>query len=143
MPQQYDRVAVALHDAIGALLLAQLAFGFALDDIAPRGTPARGAVVNLHKSFGLVLLALAACRLAWRLRHAPPRWPAGMHGWQRRAATWGHRALYACMFALPLSGWIASNFSRHGVRFFGLALRPLGPDLPAVTGPLSRRTSPR
>ena len=72
MPQQYDRVAVALHGAIGALLLAQLTFGFALDDIAPRGTPARGAVVNLHKSCGLVLLALATCRLAWRLRHAPP-----------------------------------------------------------------------
>jgi cytochrome b561 len=91
-------------------------------------------VVNLHKSFGLVLLALIAWRVVWRLTHRPPPWPADMPHWQQRAATWGHRALYACMLAMPLSGYIASNFSKHGVRFFGIALRPWGPDLPAVYG---------
>ena len=55
-----------------------------------------------------------------------------MSALQRRAARWGHRALYACMLALPLSGYVASNFSRHGVRFFGLRLAPWGPDLPSV-----------
>jgi cytochrome b561 len=33
---------------------------------------------------------------------------------------------------MPLAGYVASNFSKHGVRFFGIALRPWGPDLPAV-----------
>ena len=44
--------------------------------------------------------------------------------WQQRAAEWGHRALYICMLVMPLSGYIASNFSKFGVKFFGIALPP-------------------
>jgi len=131
---RYDGVAVALHWLIGVALLGEIAFGFLLDDIAPRGTPARAAVINLHKSSGLVLLALIVVRLAWWLGHAPPPWPDSMPPWQRRAARLDHAALYACMVVLPLSGYIASNFSRFGVKFFGTALPPWGADLPQVYG---------
>lgn len=130
--RKYDPVAFALHWVIGFALILQIAFGFLLDDLAPRGTPARAGVINLHKSVGLVLLALIVARIAWRLLHRPPAWPHGMPRWQQRAATWGHRALYACMLAMPLSGYIASNFAKHGVKFFGIALAPWGPDVPAV-----------
>jgi cytochrome b561 len=129
---RYGRVASALHWLIGIALLGQVTFGFLLDEIAPRGTPARGSVINLHKSFGIVLGLLIVLRLLWRLKHRPPAWPADMPAWQRRAAHLGHAALYGCMLVLPLSGYIASNFSKHGVKFFGIALRPWGPDLPAV-----------
>ena len=129
---QYSRVASLLHWFIGIALLAQISFGFLLDDLAPRGTPSRGAVINLHKSVGIVLGVLILLRLLWRLRHAPPAWPSTMSAVQRRAAHLGHVALYACMVVMPLSGYIASNFSKHGVKFFGLALQPWGADLPAV-----------
>jgi cytochrome b561 len=129
---RYDRVARALHWLVALALLAQVVFGFALDEIAPRGTPSRSAVINLHKSFGLVLGALILVRLAWRLTHRPPPWPDSMPLWQRRAARLGHAALYVCMLVMPLSGYIASNFSKHGVKLFGAPLRPWGADLPAV-----------
>jgi cytochrome b561 len=129
---RYDRVASLLHWLIGLALLGQITFGFLLDDLAPRGTPARAATINLHKSVGLVLGALIVLRLLWRLRHRPPRWPASLPLWQQRAARLGHHALYACMLTMPLSGYIASNFSKHGIKFFGIALRPWGPDIPAV-----------
>lgn len=129
---RYDRVAITLHWLIGLALLAQIGFGFLLDDIAPRGTPARAATINLHKSFGIVLGVLIVLRLAWRLRHAAPAWPALMSSAQQRAATIGHRTLYVCMLLMPLSGYIASNFSKHGVKFFGTTLKPWGPDLPQV-----------
>jgi cytochrome b561 len=128
----YDAVAIALHWALGLALIAQIAFGFALDTLAPRGSPARTDVINLHKSTGIVLGALIVLRLAWRLRHAPPTWSAALSGLHRRGATLGHRALYACMLLMPLSGYVASNFSRHGVRFFGHVWQPWGPDLPAA-----------
>lgn len=131
-PPRYDRVAITLHWLIGLALLAQIGFGFLLDDIAPRGTPARAATINLHKSCGIVLGVLIVLRLIWRQRRAPPAWPAVMSAAQQRAATLGHRALYACMLLMPLSGYIASNFSKHGVKFFGAALKPWGPDLPQV-----------
>ena len=132
MPTHYNRASIVIHWVLALALIGQLTFGVVLDDIAPRGTPARGGVINLHKSCGLVLLLLILVRLAWRLRHAAPPWPASMAAWQRRAAAWSHRLLYACMVVLPASGWVASNFSKHGVKFFGIALPPLGPDLPRV-----------
>ena len=131
-PASYDAVAVALHWTLGIALLAQIAFGFALDSLAPRGTPARTDVINLHKSTGIVLGVLIVLRLAWRLRHAPPRWPSVLSAFQRRAAILGHRALYACMLLMPLSGYLASNMSRRGVRFFGHVWAPWGPDSPAA-----------
>ena len=129
---RYDRVAIALHWLIGVALLAQIGFGFMLDEIAPRGTPARGVTINLHKSFGMVLGVLIVLRLLWRQRHPPPAWPAAMSSAQQRAATLGHRTLYACMLLMPTSGYIASNFSKHGVKFFGAVFKPWGPDLPQV-----------
>jgi len=89
-------------------------------------------VINLHKSVGLLLALLILLRLLWRLRHQPPPWPAFVPVWQKRAARLGHRALYACMLLMPLTGYLGSNFSKHGVKFFGLALKPWGPDLPGV-----------
>jgi cytochrome b561 len=133
----YDRIASTLHWLTGLALIAQIVFGFLLDEIAPRGTPSRGAVINLHKSIGIVLGLLIVLRLLWRLAHRPPGWPAAMPQWQQRAARASHAALYVGMLVLPLSGYVASNFSKHGVKFFGIALRPWGPDLPAVYNALN------
>ena len=130
--ERYGRVAIALHWLIGLALLGQITFGFLLDDIAPRNTPARAGVINLHKSLGIVLGLLIIVRLAWRLTHRPPAWPRSMPAWQQRAARLGHRALYACMLVMPLSGYIGSNFSKYGVKLFGLTLHPWGPPLPSV-----------
>jgi cytochrome b561 len=135
---RYDRIARTLHWVIGLALLGQIAFGFLMPEIAPRGTPARAEVVNLHKSIGIVLGAAIVLRVAWRIAHRPPPWPSTMPGWQRRAAEGWHRALYACMVLMPLTGYVASNLSRRGVRFFGVALAPWGPDLPTVYSALQR-----
>lgn len=129
---RYGAVAIALHWLIGLALIGQVTFGFLLDDLAPRGTPSRGAVINLHKSFGIVLGVLILLRLAWRLAHRRPGWPAALSAFQRRAALAVHVALYACMVVMPLSGYVGSNFSKHGVKFFGHTLSPWGPDRPAV-----------
>lgn len=131
---RYDLVARLLHWLIGLALIAQIAFGFLLDDIAPRNTPARAGVINLHKSIGIVLGLLILLRLVWRLTHKAPPWAASMPHWQQQAARIGHRLLYLCMLLMPVSGYVASNFSKHGVKFFGIALKPWGPELPAVYG---------
>jgi cytochrome b561 len=129
---RYDRVSILLHWLIAFALIGEVGFGYLLDAIAPRGTPERAGVINLHKSLGIVLGLLIVARLAWRLMHRPPAWPESMPAWQRRAAELGHWAIYACMVMMPLSGYIASNFSKYGIRFFGTMLGPWGPDQPQV-----------
>jgi len=126
--ERYTDTAIALHWLIALLLLGQFVFGLLLGDI-PRGTPARGYYVNLHKSSGILIGLLILLRLGWRLTHTPPPLPAGMPRWQRRAARISYIALYGCMLALPLSGYLGSNFSKHGVKFFNLVhWAPWGPD---------------
>ena len=129
---QYGRTAIALHWLIAVLLLAQFAFGWWLGDI-PRNTPARGYFINLHKSTGIIIGLLIVLRLWWRVKHAPPPFPVTMVSWQKRLATASHQLMYVCMLLMPLSGYIASNFSRHGVKFFNfLTMPPWGPDIKLV-----------
>jgi cytochrome b561 len=125
---RYTGTAIALHWLIAVLLLGQFAFGLLLEDI-PRGTPERGDYVNLHKSSGLLIGLLIVLRIGWRLSHQAPALPDTTPGWQRRAARFSHFALYLCMLALPLSGYLASNFSKHGIKFFNVVRwAPWGPD---------------
>lgn len=128
MNAHYNRTAQMLHWLMALLLLGQLAFGWWLGDI-PRNTPARGYYVNLHKSVGLLIALLVLVRLGWRLRHGAPALPDFVPRWQQKLAAAGHHLLYLLMLLVPLAGYLASNFSKHGVKFFNvLVLPPWGPD---------------
>jgi len=120
---RYTRTAVVLHWLIAVMLFAQVAFGWFLETV-PRGSPLRGFYVNLHKSTGLTLAVLILVRIVWRLLNSPPEFPSVMPSWERFAAKWSHVALYVCMVGMPLSGYIASNFSKYGVKLFNVILLP-------------------
>jgi cytochrome b561 len=119
----YTRTAIILHWLLAAALIAQILLGWYVDEV-PRGTPERSWIVNTHKSIGLVLASLIVFRLYWRWRHPPPPLPESASSWTRLAANASHRALYACMLIMPLSGYIASNFSKWGVKFFNAVQFP-------------------
>jgi cytochrome b561 len=123
VPDRYGRVAIALHWLIAVLILSQIAFGWFLEEI-PRGTPMRGFYVNLHKSTGLTIALLIVFRLGWRLAHPPPQLPPFVPTWERVASRVNHLSLYICMLVMPSSGYIASNFSKFGVKLFNVVLLP-------------------
>jgi cytochrome b561 len=122
-PAGYGRVAVALHWLVAIVILGQLFLGWYVHDI-PRGTPDRSTWINIHKSAGLCLGLLILFRIVWRLRHGAPAMPARLPAWQSAAARASHGLLYGCMLALPLTGYLASNFSKHGIKFFNAFLLP-------------------
>lgn len=123
MTDRYSGVAIALHWILALGILLQIALGFYLGEV-PRGSPERSAWVNFHKSTGVTLAALILLRLGWRMAHTPPPLPASVPAWQRLAARASHALLYACMIGMPLTGYVASNFSKFGIKYFGLALLP-------------------
>ena len=58
-----------------------------------------------------------------------------MPRWERVGAHWSHVLLYVCMIVMPLSGYVASNFSKYGVNFFNsIKLPPWGVDDAAIYG---------
>lgn len=117
--ERYSGPAMLLHWSMALLLLAQIGIGLYMVGI-PKKTPPVAFYYNLHKSLGLIVLALALVRVWWRLRARVPALP--LSGTQACAAKATHRLLYGCMLLTPLCGFIASNFTRHGVYFFGYAL---------------------
>jgi len=123
LTDRYTKVAIALHWILALGILLQIWLGFFLDNV-PRGSPERTEWVNFHKSSGITLAALILVRLAWRLTHRPPPLPASMPAWERIAARASHALLYVCMLGAPLAGYIASNFSKYGIKYFGLVMLP-------------------
>src|SRR3954462_5461039 len=129
---KYDRTAVILHWVIGLAIVGQFALGLLMQEVPKGGDGARAWWFNLHKSIGITLGALVAFRLLWRLTHRAPSLPDVMPAWQRNAAWFAHYGLYACMLALPASGFLGSVFSGYRIRVFGLPLPQMGSAWPSA-----------
>src|SRR5688500_10249958 len=98
-PLRYDRVATALHWIIALLVFVMLALGFYMVEV-PRLTPLRGSLFNLHKSIGLLVLALMIVRTGWRMTHRPPPLE-GLGAWNAKVANAVHVLLYLLLLAQP------------------------------------------
>ena len=117
---RYSWQAMLLHWLLAVIVIGMLCLGYILDDME-RG-PTKTFYVDLHRSFGVLALVLVLLRLWWRARRTPPPLPLTVPRWQRIAAAVTHGLLYLCILLQPLSGYLASAFSRDGVKFFGMAL---------------------
>lgn len=118
-PESWSGVSRSLHWLIALLILGQGALGLLMDDVGSRATQFQ--LYGIHKSIGFTLLALVTFRLLWRWYAGAPAAVAGTPAWQDRLARIGHAGLYVLMFAVPLSGWIASSAAGgYNQRFFGL-----------------------
>ena len=128
---RYTRTAVVLHWLVAAMVIAQVAWGWAMQAI-PKSPPGlRADAFNVHKSVGLCILALMLVRLGWRLAHAPPALPA-LPRWQQRAAKATHATLYAALLVMPVAGYLGSVFSGYPVKWFGLTLPGWYPKAPLL-----------
>jgi cytochrome b561 len=123
----YGRISRALHWAMAALILGQLALGLTLMRLTPG--LADLWLYGLHKSIGVTVLALAVLRLAWH-RLSPPPAPLGDPGdWTHRLARATHVAIYALMILVPLAGWIGASASGIETVLWGRwTLPPIAPE---------------
>lgn len=118
-PGRYTRVAVWLHWIIAALIITQLVGGFVMHKL-PNDISWKIDAYQLHKSFGLMVLALGVVRLGWRLTHKAPPLPDGTKPWERLLARATHVAFYALIIGVPLAGWFVISTSRYPSVFFFL-----------------------
>lgn len=106
----YRPPARRLHWLMAALVIAQIAAGLAMVYEGPEGNAIARVAEALslydgHKLLGLVLLALAVLRLAYRISAgAPPDEPT-LATWQRESAHLVHAWIYLLLIVVPVLGW--------------------------------------
>jgi cytochrome b561 len=125
----YTGTAKLLHWTIVVLLFMQFAVALTMPEIHRNTVPER--MINLHLSFGALILLVAIIRLAWRATHADPPPQDGLPPWQLQSARVVHWLLYALLFVVPALGWVNASYRGFPVSLFRLF------DLPAL---MAKRT---
>ncbi|WP_425479344.1 cytochrome b/b6 domain-containing protein [Lysobacter enzymogenes] len=132
-PSRPPAALVALHWLTVAAVIAAAAVILLRGEISGRAV--KQWLLDGHRHFGLLVLALLCLRIGLRLRLAATRRAAGtgpLARMERIAAAITHAALYASLLALPLLGWALSDALAKPVHLFGVALPSLvepDPDL--------------
>ena len=119
---RYGRVTKVLHWTVFLLILNQFIVAAAMLNTAAEDTTAGftpGGLYNWHKSIGLIVLGVALLRYVWRKTAPLPDWAPNLSNSERRAIHGIERTLYACMFLMPVSGFLFVMSGGFGVNFFG------------------------
>lgn len=128
---RWGAVSQSLHWLVVLLITAIAVIGLLMTDMS--NGPSKIKIYALHKSLGLTLLTLVVLRLLWRLYAGAPRPVEGTPRWQERIASLTHWALYALMFAMPISGWVFNSAAGYPLQYFGWfnlpRIAPRGEDL--------------
>jgi cytochrome b561 len=121
-PERWGQVSQSLHWLIVILIVVMAYLGLTMTDLP--NSPHKIAVYSLHKSIGLTILALVILRLLWRLYAGSPQTLTSMPPLQARIAAITHWALYALLFALPISGWVVNSTAGFPLQWFHLVNLP-------------------
>ena len=79
---------------------------------------------------GLLLFAIVAGRILYRLLNRPPALPRRMPALEKGVAHATHWLLYAVLVVMPVSGYIMSSGDKPPIRFLGLIDVPKVPITP-------------
>jgi cytochrome b561 len=114
---QYSLIAILLHWAIAILILGVLVLGYVMT--RPDIDPARQFYLfQWHKSFGLLVLALALVRVAQRMLARRVLPVEGLHPLEAVASSSTHRLLLLLTVAVPLAGWTVASVSTLDIPTF-------------------------
>jgi cytochrome b561 len=120
-----------LHWITAAGVLATLPIGLWIANAQP--SLALITWFGVHKTIGITLLVVVLVRIAWhRITPPPGPLPCGP-AWAGRLARTTHRAFYALLLLVTLSGWTAGSASGLDTVVFGRwtipAIAPVSPAL--------------
>lgn len=113
---RYGSLAQAFHWLTALLVLA----AFLVSEGGPPTrvySEANAATLQLHESLGFAVFVLLVIRLLWRVFDRVPEAPP-MPGWMDLASKVTHWALYALLFAVPLTAMASEHLvriSRRGI----------------------------
>jgi cytochrome b561 len=127
----WSRAQRRLHWWTAALVSAGFVLAWIMVAVPLRDLLTKFLLYQLHKTFGLTVLALLAWRWALRARRGRPAPEAAMPRRERLAAALGQGALYALLLVVPVLGYLTACVAPGGIPTLFLAVIPI----PSVTGP--------
>jgi cytochrome b561 len=115
----FDRGTRVLHWLTAAFMTLVFMLAFLIDFATSRA--AHTALLQLHRSMGLVVWVLTLFRLVWRLHAKYPDWPSDMSAGMRAAARTMEHGLYFLLLLQPVLGLLQTNArgDRASVFFLG------------------------
>ena len=114
-PTRFALPSRILHWLMAPMVIAQLLIGVTM--IA--SLTYYPLLLAIHRPLGILILAFAVVRLANRLTHRLPPFPATMGSAERRVASWSEYLLYALLLVQPLIGWAMLSAARFPVILVG------------------------
>jgi len=126
---QWGVIARVLHGVIALLIITLFVVGLAMGEIG--NIQDKIFVYAMHKSFGLLVLALILVRILWRLTNKAPADLPDIPKPMQLAAHAGHFGLYALMLVVPLTGWLAHSLTGFTSHWFGQENLPVLPTIVA------------
>ena len=118
----YHPVSKIIHWVTALIVLALLSVGYIMTDMD--FSPFKLNIYMMHKSFGLLVLALVIVRIVWRIIVPPPKSLDSHACWEKFLAKIVHFLLYFGLITMPLSGWLMSSAGEFPVNFFGIFEMP-------------------
>ncbi|MHC2146044.1 cytochrome b [Pseudomonas sp. 210_17 TE3656] len=127
---RYGLVSIVMHWGVALAVFGLFGLGLWMMGL-DYYSPWRKEAPDLHKSIGLVLLAVMLARVAWRFISPPPPALPNHDKLTRVASKAGHALLYFGLFAVMTAGYLISTADGVGIPVFGLFEVPaLVSDLP-------------
>jgi cytochrome b561 len=118
----YPATSKLLHWLVAVCVLATAPVAIAMTRASPG--PTQDTLYNVHKSLGVLILALMILRLINRLVVGAPIADPGIEPWQKAVSSVVHTTLYVLLLAMPVVGYIANSAFGATTPFFGLFTLP-------------------
>jgi cytochrome b561 len=121
--ERYGRISRYLHWSIAILIMALVPMGI-FTSIIPEGTAFRNAYYVVHKTIGVIVIALVGIRLIWNRVSPRPALDGSLTARERKFAKAAHFALYVMMLAMPITGFVMTSFHGYPTFFFAWEFGP-------------------
>jgi cytochrome b561 len=121
---RYALIQRLLHWLIAFLVLLALGVGMTLGFLGFEGSQqtfgnaVTNALYTVHKTFGVMILALMLLRLGIRLALGTPPYQSPLTGFEWVASRAVHSLLYVVLLVQPILGWLATAAGGYPVQFF-------------------------
>ena len=116
--ERFGLVTRLLHWLPGALIIFLIWLGWYMVGLTYFDKWYNGSL-SWHKSLGMIVLGLAAVKIAWQCYSPPPGPLRTLRPWERQASLIMHRLLLAAMVLIPVTGYVVSTSAGKGVDMFG------------------------